>query len=95
MADETQKSQEQLNYDAASKQFDLALKEFNKAKAALIKSGCEHPETHRSTWDHSYSNGFGSWKTEVMPYCKVCGQVQYNSAYNYKWGNKPVNHYED
>lgn len=95
MVARTQKTTEQKVYDAALKKLEAATEQFQAAKQALIDSGCVHPETHRSTWDHHYSNGFGSWKTEVMPYCKVCGKVQYNSAYSYRWGPIPVNHYED
>lgn len=60
-----------------------------------LAENCTHPESERDEWSHSTSNGFGRWSTEIMPYCKICGKVQYNSAYNHRWGPVPVNNYAD
>lgn len=67
------------------------------AYRAHLAESCEHPDLPewRGEWKHHKSNGFGRWRTEVMPYCKLCGKVRYNSAYNYKWGDIPVNNYDD
>jgi len=63
-------------------------------KKKLAKD-CDHPQEHRSEWTHSSSNGYGSWRTELMPFCEICRKVQYNSAYNYRWGEIPHREYDD
>lgn len=87
----THKSKEQLDYDVALNRLKIAQEAFGEAKAALIKAGCEHPESHRSSWSHSFSNGFGKWRTDKLPYYTVCNQVQRWGA----WGPIPVNNYDD
>lgn len=91
-----------------SKSFDAKLKRLSELKnrrekaakavaeyTAKLAEDCPHPESMRGTFKHHFSNGYGKWRIEVMPHCNLCNKVQYNSAYNYKWGPIPVNNYDD
>jgi hypothetical protein len=89
----TAKPKVQLDYDVAQNRLKIAHEEFQKAKAALIKEGCEHSESYRSTWSWSRSNGYGRWTTTKIPLCKICGQVDTWSTGN--WEPIPVNNYDD